>query len=152
MSSLDEPALDAKPVTPPRKGALARYAPVVARVLLGLIFFVFGLNGFLNFIPPPSSPPPEAAMAFAGALMKTGYMFPFIKGTEVVCGGLLLANRFTALALTILAPIILNILAFHTILAPAGAGLAIVIVLLEIYLAWSHRHVFRPMLAARVTS
>jgi hypothetical protein len=127
-----------------------RFVPVGARVFLGLIFFVFGLNGFFQFIPPPSAPMPEGAVAFAGALMKTGYMFPLIKGTEVVAGALLLSNRLVPLALTLLAPIVVNIVAFHTLLAPSGAPLAVVVLLLEAGLAYAYRDAFRPMLAARV--
>jgi uncharacterized membrane protein YphA (DoxX/SURF4 family) len=128
---------------------VARHAPTAARVLLGLLFFVFGLNGFLQFIPQPATPPPEGAMAFFGALMKTGYMFPLIKGTEVVCGALLLSNRFVTLALAVLAPIVVNIVAFHTALAPAGGGPGYLAFILEVYLAWSYRDAYRPMLAAR---
>ena len=65
------------------------YLPHIARVLMGLGFFVFGLNGFLNFIPPPKTPMPEGAAAFAGALMKTGYMFQMIAGTQLLVGVLL---------------------------------------------------------------
>jgi uncharacterized membrane protein YphA (DoxX/SURF4 family) len=130
---------------------ISRYLPTVGRVLLGLIFFVFGLNGFLNFLPQPSSVP-EGALAFGGALFKTGYMFPLLKGTEVIVGALLLSNRFVPLALALVAPIVVNIFAFHAFLAPAGLGLAAVIVALEVSLAWAYRDVFRPMLAARVTA
>src|ERR1700682_5528028 len=130
---------------------IGRHLPTVGRVLLGLIFFVFGLNGFLNFLPQPSNVP-EGALAFAGALFKTGYMFPLLKGTEVIVGALLLSNRFVPLALALVAPIVVNIFAFHAFLAPAGLGLAAVIVGLEVYLAWAYRDAFRPMLAARVTA
>jgi len=110
-------------------------ATTAARVLLGLIFVVFGLNGFLHFLPqPPMSGPPAD---FAGALAATGYMFPLIKGTEVVGGALLLAGRFVPLALTVLAPVIVNIFAFHAFLAPAGMALPIAIVALTVFLAWS---------------
>jgi uncharacterized membrane protein YphA (DoxX/SURF4 family) len=132
--------------------SFARHFPTIARVLLGLMFFVFGLNGFLNFIPPP--PPdqlPAALMAFSEAMMKTGYLFQLVKGTEVLMGALLLLNRFVPLALTILAPVIVNIVAVHVLLAPSGAVMAIVILALELYLAWSYRGTFRAMLAARVT-
>lgn len=129
--------------------SFARHLPTVARIALGLAFFVFGLNGFLNFIPPPSTPIPEGAMAFAGAMMKTGYLFPFVKGTEVLVGLFLLLNRFVPLALAVIAPVILNIVAFHAFLAPSGVGPGAVLLLLELYLAWSYRGVFRPMLAAR---
>ena len=90
-------------------------------------------------------------MAFSIAMMKTGYLFHLVKGTEVVVGALLLLNRFVPLALTILAPVIVNIVAFHTFLMPAGLAIPLVIVALEIYLAWTYRHVYRPMLARRVT-
>ncbi|MCA9535998.1 MAG: DoxX family protein, partial [Myxococcales bacterium] len=76
--------------------------PTAARLFLGLAFTVFGLNGFLHFLPmPPMSGEPAA---FMGALAATGYMFPLIKGTEVVAGLLLLGNRLVPLALTLLAP------------------------------------------------
>jgi len=76
-----------------------RRARTTGRVLLGLVFLVCGLNGFLNFLPQPTGPIPEGALALGGALMKAGYMFPLIKGTEVLAGVLLLANVFVPLAL-----------------------------------------------------
>ena len=108
---------------------------LIARIGLGLIFFVFGLNGFLNFIPTPTDMP-EKLMAFTGGLMASGYFFPFLKGTEVVCGLLLLIGAFVPLALVVLAPIILNILAVHLFLAPSGLPIALVICALEIHLAF----------------
>ena len=127
-----------------------RHLPTVARYLLGLVFFVFGLNGFLNFIPAPTSIPP-AAGAFAGALMASHYFFPLLKGTEVISGALLLSNRYVPLALTFLAPIVVNIFAFHAFLEPAGLPLAIFVIALEIFLAWSYRDAFKSMLAAKVS-
>lgn len=124
-----------------------RYLPHVARVLMGLIFFVFGLNGFLHFLPQPPLEGP--AGAFAGALAATGYMFPLIKATEVVAGALLLANRYVPLALTIIAPVVVNIFLFHTVLTPPNV-MAFMLVAFNVYLAWVHRDAFRPMLAARV--
>jgi uncharacterized membrane protein YphA (DoxX/SURF4 family) len=119
-----------------------------ARILLGLVFFVFGLNGFLHFIPqPPMSGPP---LDFVTALVKSGYEFDLLKGTEVAAGVLLLSGRFVPLALAVLAPIIVNILAFHAFLAPAGLGVPVVVLGLELYLAWSYRSVYRPMLGANV--
>jgi hypothetical protein len=128
---------------------LARHARTVARVLLGLVFFVFGLNYFLELLPPPSSPIPDGAAALAFALMKAGYLFPLIKGTEVLAGALLLANRFVPLALALIAPVIVNIVAFHAFLAPSGLGLAVGLVVLEVALAWGYRAAFRGMLVAR---
>jgi putative oxidoreductase len=121
-----------------------------ARILLGLIFFVFGLNGFFHFLPqPPMSGPPAA---FAGALFASGYMFPLIKGTEVLCSVLLLSGRFVPLALTVLAPVIVNIFCFHLFLAPSGLPLPIVIIALEIFLARAYWNVaFANLVRARVS-
>ena len=121
--------------------------PTVVRILFGLVFFVFGLNGFLSFMPQP--PQPEEAGKFLGALAATGYMFPMIKGVEVLAGAMLLANRFVPLALILLAPIVVNIVAFHAVLAPAGMIMPIVLVVMGVYLAWSYRGAFRGVLAAR---
>jgi len=131
--------------------SLALHLPTVARYLMGLMFVVFGMNGFLNFIPPP--PPesmPEGAVAFSAALTKTGYMLPLIKGTEVLAGVMLLANRFVPLALALLAPVVVNIVAFHAFLAPVGMVMTLVVLALEVYLAWSYRAAYRPMLAMHV--
>ncbi|MBA4136183.1 MAG: DoxX family protein [Opitutus sp.] len=133
---------------PPR--SRARIAATIARVLLGLGFFVFGGAGLFNLLPPP--PPgtmPAGAEAFSGALFATGYMLPLIKGTETLCGLLLLLNRFVPLALVVLAPVVLNIVAFHVFLAPSGTAVAIVFLALELYLAWVYRAAFRPLLIAR---
>jgi putative oxidoreductase len=118
-----------------------------ARIVLGLVFVVFGLNGFFHFLPqPPMSGPPAD---FAAALFATGYMFPLIKGTEVIAGALLLSGRFVPLALTILAPVIVNIFAFHLFIAPSGLVLPAIIVALEIVLARSYWSAFAPLVRAR---
>jgi putative oxidoreductase len=120
----------------------------IVRYLLGGGFLLFGLNGFLHFLPQP--PAPAAAASFAGALFATGYMFPLIKGTEVLAGLLLVSNRWVPLALTLLAPLLVNILAFHLFLAPAGLAIPIVFLVAELYLAWSYRDAYAPMLRSRV--
>jgi hypothetical protein len=132
-----------------RAKSFARHLPTVARILMGLMFFIFGINGFLHFIPEPKTPMPEGAAAFAGALMKTGYMFPLVMGTQWLVGTLFLLNRFVPLALALLAPIIVGIVTFHVFLAPSGLGMAGVVLVLELYLAWAYRNAFRPMLALR---
>ena len=117
-------------------------AVIGARLVLGLIFFVFGLNGFLNFLPAP--PMEGKGLNFIMALVNTGYMFPVIKGTEVLGGALLLAGIAVPFALVILAPIALNILLFHTILAPAQA-LPLIILALGLFLAWENKERFAPL-------
>ena len=126
-----------------------RIATSIARVLLGLAFTITGLDGFLHFLPQPTTPPPEGAMALAIALMKSGYMVPLIKGTELAAGLLLLSNRFVPLALVLLAPVVVNIVAFHAFLAPEGLGLAIALLGIELALAWAYRAAYRPLLAPR---
>jgi hypothetical protein len=122
-------------------------AKTAARLLLGAIFFVFGLNGFLHFLPQP--PHAGLAAAFLGGLGASGYFFPLLKGTEVIVGLLLLSNRFVPLALTVLAPVVVNIVAFHAFLDPSGLVLPLVIAALGIYLAYTERAAFAPLLQAR---
>jgi hypothetical protein len=119
-----------------------------ARYVQGAAFLLFGLNGFFHFLPTP--PMPDAAAQFGGALFATGYMFPLIKGTEVLTALLLLSNRYVPLALALIAPVVVNIVAFHAFLAPAGMALPILLLATELFLAWSYRSAFAPMLKARV--
>lgn len=121
----------------------------IARYLLGGGFLLFGLNGFIQFLPAPP-PPPPAALDFVLALIGTGYMFPLIKGTEVIAGLLLLGNRFVPLALALLAPVVVNIVAYHLFLAPSGLLLPLALLAAELWLAYSYRDAFAPMLRARV--
>ncbi|MCG5053027.1 MAG: DoxX family protein [Myxococcales bacterium] len=118
-----------------------------ARLLLGTIMFVFGLNGFLQFLPMP--PLPDAAGAFMGALAASGYFFPLVKAVEVVTGLALLTGTFVPLALVVLAPISVNIFAFHLMLAPAGMAVPVLVVVLHLYLGWAYRNAFRGVLAAK---
>jgi putative oxidoreductase len=127
---------------------IANKIPVAARSLLGIIFVVFGLNFFLHFIPMP--PSQGEAAAFMGAMHKSGYLMEMVHAVEVICGAALLINFFTPLALTVLAPIIVNIIAFHLRFAPEGLPLPAVILALELYLAWAYRHAFEPMLRPKV--
>ena len=135
------------------KKSMTRHLPTVGRVVMGLIFFVFGLNGFLDFIPPPPDMSlDDPGVAFGIAMKATGYLFWLVKGTEVLAGALFLANRFVPLALALIAPVIVNIFLFHVFLAPAGTGMAVFLLVLEIFLAWSYRAAFRPMLAMCATA
>jgi|SRR3954447_5800545 hypothetical protein len=128
------------------------YLPATIRVLIGLAYLIFGLNGFLNFIPQPTTPMPEAATAFLGGLMKSGYMLPLIAVTQLVVGAFLLSNRFVPLALALIAPFTVNSILFHLFLEHTGLPMAIVFLALELYLVWVYRHAYRSMLAVRVTA
>jgi putative oxidoreductase len=104
-----------------------RIASVIARYLAGLIFLVFGLNGFLNFIPFP--PPGGIAGQFMGALYESHYLL-VIFAFQVIAGVLLLVNRYVPLAVAVLAPVIVNILVFHALMAPSGLPLSLFVAVL----------------------
>jgi len=124
--------------------------PLVARIVLGLVFFVFGLNGFLHFIPLPP-PEGEGAKAMLTGFMASGYFLPLLAATQVISGALLLSGRFVPLALTLLAPVIVQIILFHAFLAPAPGAwpIPIVVLVCEIYLARVYRNAFAALLSVR---
>jgi len=103
---------------------------MITRILLGLLMVVFGLNKFLHFLPMP--PMPEKAGAFMGALMATGYFFPFLAITEITIGLLFIINKAKLLAIVMLAPITINILLFHINLDIAGITAGAVVAILHI--------------------
>ena len=138
-------------VEEPAKKSFTRHFPTIARILMGLPLVIFGLNAFLNFIPPPPTSMPEGAAAFAGALMKSGYMMQLIGATQLIVGVLLVANRFVPLALALFAPFIVNSIAFHAVLEHSGLPMSAVFLALELYLAWKYRAAYCSMLTARVT-
>jgi putative oxidoreductase len=120
---------------------------LIARLLLGLIFFVLGLNGFLNFLsmgPMPSG----LAGQFVGALVLSNY-FWVVAALQVAGGALLLVNRFVPLALVLLGPVIVNIILYHVFLNPSGAPLAIVVVILWGIVFYSQRQHFSGIFVQR---
>ncbi|HEV8072728.1 MAG TPA: DoxX family protein [Opitutaceae bacterium] len=121
---------------------------IIARVLLGLLFLVFGLNGFLHFIPMP--PPSGLAGQYVGALFVSHYL-SVVCALETVAGFLLLVKRFVPLALAILAPILANIVLFHACLAPSGYAPAVVAVALWLVLFVRERAAFAGLFAAKGT-
>ena len=119
---------------------------IIARVLLGLIFFVFGSNAFLHFIPMPP-PPPGLAGEYLHAFVASGHVY-VIGALQVIGGLLLLIGRFVPLGLTILGAIIVNIWLFHILLAPEGLAPAIVVTVLELFLVSRYRDAFAGILRA----
>ena len=120
---------------------------IIARCLLGLIFLVFGLNGFLHFIPSP--PPSGTAGQFVGALFVSHYLVPIFL-LQVISAVLLLVNRYVPLALTLLAPIIVNILLIHTLMLPSGLPLALLVSVLWVLVFLSVHSAFTGLLQQRV--
>jgi len=119
---------------------------LIARVLLGLAFVVFGLNGFLHFIPQGPAPQGHAG-AFVVALFMSGYFY-VVAALQIAGGLILLSGRFVALGLTLLGPVIVNILLFHIFLEHTGLPIAIVVSCLALFLLWAYRDRFAPLLKA----
>ena len=122
-----------------------KIAALIARLLLGVIFLVFGSNLFLHFLKMP--PPSGQAGAFFGALFSSGYIYA-IAALQVAGGLLLLIGRFVPLGLTLLGPVIVNILLFHICLAPEGLPLAGVVAVLTLVVLAHYRQSFAPLLEA----
>ena len=120
---------------------------LIARLLLGLIFVVFGLNGFMNFL---SMGPMPAGLAgqFIGALFLSHYLW-VVAGLQVAGGVLLLVNRFVPLALVLLGPVIVNILLYHFLLNISGVALAIVVTILWFIVFYAHRQYFSGIFVQR---
>ncbi|MDF1516986.1 MAG: DoxX family membrane protein [Lutibacter sp.] len=116
---------------------------MVLRLLLGLILLVFGANKFLQFMPSPPMEGPPAD--FFGALFATGYMIPLIAITEIIAGVLLLTNKWTGLALVLVAPISVNIVLFHLVLDPAGIAAAAVVAVLNVVLIYANWNKFKTL-------
>jgi putative oxidoreductase len=118
----------------------------VARILLGLLFLTFGLNGFFHFIPMP--PPSGLAGQFLGALFVSHYLVAVFL-LQVAAGALLLANRHVAVALVLLGPVLVNILLFHSLMAPEGLPLALFALALWLAVFVGARRAFAGVFAQR---
>jgi uncharacterized membrane protein YphA (DoxX/SURF4 family) len=118
---------------------------MIARYLLGLMFVVFGSNMFLNFIPMPTG----LAGQFTAALFAAHYFY-VVGAIMVVSGILLLVNRFVGLGLTLLGPVLFNILVYHLLMNPSGIGMGALATLLWLLVGWEHRIVFARLFAARL--
>ena len=123
---------------------LMKILTVIARLLLGLGFVVFGSNAFLHFIPMPPIPQTLAG-DYTRVFFASGYVY-VVGALQVIGGLLLLLGRFVPLGLTILGAILVNILIFHTLMAPEGFPPALVFTALELFLVWRYREAFIPLL------
>ena len=124
-----------------------KIASIIARFLLGLIFLTFGLNGFFHFIPMP--PPTGVAAQFFGALFTSHYLVVIFL-LQIIPAVLLLINRYVPLALTLLGPIIVNILCFHIFIEPSGLPLALVVTALWAVVYFNNRSAFAGLFQQRV--
>lgn len=124
-----------------------RIASLVARYLAGAIFLVMGLNGFLHFIPFP--PPAGIAGQFMGALYVSHYLW-VIFALQVIAGVLLLVNRYVPLAVAVLAPVLVNILTFHALMAPNGLSMALFVAVLWTVIFIDVRPAFSGLFQSRL--
>jgi putative oxidoreductase len=120
---------------------------LIARILLGLVFFVFGLNGFLHFIPVKQMPSGLAGQ-FSEVLFQSHYFY-IVSALQVVGGALLLVNRYVPLAMVLLGPVIVNIFLFHLLMERSGLPLAIVVVILWLVLFMRYRQSFSGIFVQR---
>ena len=120
---------------------------LVSRLLVGLVFFVFGLNGFLQFIPVKQMPT-GMALQYITALMQSHYVL-VVSGTQLVSAVLLLINRYVPLALALLGPVIVNILCYHIFLSTQGIALAIIVTVLWFVLFFRYRQYFSGLFVQR---
>ena len=121
----------------------------IARILLGLVFLTFGLNGFLQFIHMPS--PTGLAAQYLGVLFTSHYLVTVFL-LQAVAGALLLVNRYVAVALVLLGPVVVNILLFHSLMAPEGLPLALVAAALWLTVFFGARRAFSGIFAARIST
>jgi putative oxidoreductase len=124
-----------------------KIAVLIARVLLGLLFLVFGLNGFLHFIPMP--PPSGLAGQYMGALFVSHYLVVVFL-LQVVGGALLLAGRYVPLGLLLLGPVLVNIVLFHSLMAPEGLPMALFATVLWLIVFAGVRKAFAGVFVQRV--
>ena len=115
-----------------------------SRVALGLVFFIFGLNGFFDLFSTPT--PEDTAHGFLTGLAAAPYFFPLLKGVEAACGALLLWGRYVTLSLVALAPVVVNIVIFHAFLDPTGLTVAAVVSVLYTHLVWKNRSTLSVLL------
>jgi putative oxidoreductase len=125
-----------------------KIAALISRILLGLVFVVFGLNGFLNFMKGPL--PSGVAGQFLGALMQSHFVF-VLSAVELAGGALLLANRYVPLALVLLGPVIVNIFFYHLLMDRSGLIIAIVVIILWGLIALRHRQSFSGLFVQRAS-
>ena len=118
---------------------------LIVRLLLGLVFAVFGSNAFLHFLPMP--PMSGHAGDFIGSMAATGYL-QFIAAAQVIGGLLLLVGRFVPLGLLLLGPIVVNIVLYHLCMDRSGMPIALVVSALSLFLLWRHRDAFAGVLRA----
>jgi putative oxidoreductase len=125
-----------------------KIATIIARVLLGLPFLIFGINYFFPFAPHPELH--GAAIDYMTGLTKAGYFWPLLRSLEIVIGIALISGYFVPAALAVLAPINLQILLFHLALEPQNVPMAVILAILQVFLMYRYWAYFKPLLTNKV--
>jgi putative oxidoreductase len=128
-----------------------KIAVLITRLILGLVYLVFGLNFFFPFLHMAEPAVSKAASGFEGGLFGAGYFFPFLKSIEVLSGILLLVNRYTALVVLVIFPITLNIFLFHAFLVPSGLPIAAPMFLINLFLGYAYFKYYAGFFVAKPT-
>ena len=123
-----------------------KYAEILSRVLFGSIFMIVGgLNGFFDFVPGGQKSECESCSLFMNGLDATGYMFPLVKISEFIIGGMILFNLYTALAIVLASPIVINIFFYNLFLDQRGIVEATILVACLLYIAWRKKPQFTSL-------
>jgi len=122
-------------------------AIIAARIVLAIIYLVYGTNYFLHFFP--SSLPPGKAGDFMGGLRQSGYLFEYMKAMQIIGAVLLFINRWAVMTTIVLFPISLNIFLFHVFLQLNGLGTAVILIAANLFLLYAYRPHYRVLLAKR---
>lgn len=120
---------------------------LIPRILLGFMFLLYGLDGFLHFMPP--YPLSDKASTLIDAFINSGFLWPMMKAIQITAGILLLTDFYVPLALLLLAPLIVIIFCMHLFINPAGLPIGVTIVILELTLAWFYKDYFRSVLVRK---
>jgi putative oxidoreductase len=126
-----------------------KIAMIIARSLMGLIFIAASLVVLLNLVEPPPMEAGSAMDSFNKGIRAVGYFLPLLKIIELICGILFLIGRFVPLATVVIAPIIINIFAYHVFVDRTGLPVAIFLVLASCIVAYYYRDAYQPLLRAR---
>ena len=121
-----------------------KIATVVVRTLMGLLFLFASITYLFKLITPP--PPTGAMKVFSDGLDASVYLMPTVKIIELLCGVAFVLGRYVPLATVLISPIIVNIVLFHSFLAPEGLPLAAFLVIANAFVAYRHRDAFKPLL------
>jgi uncharacterized membrane protein YphA (DoxX/SURF4 family) len=124
-----------------------KIAVIIVRVLMGLIFTASAIVVLFNLVPVPELK--GTPKLFNDAIAATGYFMPTLKGIELACGILLIIGRYLPLVTVVIFPIVLNIFLYHAFVLPEGLPIAIFMLLANLFLAYTYRERYAPMLSPK---